>query len=207
MTKLKNIFHSTITLRTLGATLALSLFASVPALAQMQQQNQGQSQGEDPVQEKLQALQSNLQSLNNDIAEVQNEANKAPEIRKALQNYSEVLTAEMIKIDPDNKTLIQERQATYEQILEINNSTEMSAEKESRLQELGQKFNAVRQQLGQTEAQANQTDAASAAMEVYSEKVLSKMTEIDPEINEKIEQREAMSQEFRQLRNAIIQQQ
>jgi len=151
-------------------------------------------------------LQSKLQTLNAEIYEVQSEANRSPEVQQALLNYSTVLTEEMKKIDPENKSLIDERQAIYEQLLRLNTG-EMTEEKESQLQEIGQKFNSIRQQLAQTEAQANQTAKASAAMEGYNQIVMSKMTEIDSGIQEKIERREALGREFTDLRNAVIQQQ
>jgi chromosome segregation ATPase len=121
-------------------------------------------------------------------------------------NYSKVLTEEMKKIDPENKSLIEERQAVYEQLVRLN-SGEKTAEKESKRQELGQKFNSIRQQLAQTEAQANETAEARAAMEGYNQIVTEKMAEINPDIQQKLERREQLGREFTDLRNAIIQQQ
>lgn len=158
------------------------------------------------MQQKLQELQNKMQTLNAEIYEVQSEANRSPEVQQALLNYNKVLTEEMKKIDPENKSLIDERQEIYEQLLRLNTG-EMTPEKESQLEEIGQKFNSIRQQLAQTEAQANQTAEASAAMEGYNQVVMSEMTEIEPGIEEKIERREALGREFTDLRNAVMQQQ
>lgn len=202
MTTITHKYHVSTIIRSLALFVSASLFAAVPALAQ------GQSQGQDQdlVQQKLQELQSKMQTLNAEVYEVQSEANRAPEVQKALQNYSEVLTEEMKKIDPENESLIDQRQETYEQLLRLNKG-EMTPEKESQLQEIGQKFNSIRQQLAQTEAQANQTAEARAAMEGYNQVVMDKMTQIEPGIEKKIEEREALSREFTDLRNAVIQQQ
>ena len=185
-------------LRSLGLLAALLLSAAVPTLAQNQDQ--------DMIQQKLQELQGELQVLNSEIFEVQNQANRSPEVQQALLNYNEVLTEEMKKIDPENESLIDQRQASYEQILKMN-SGEMTPEKKTQLQGIGEKFNSIRQQLGETEAMANRSERASSAMNQYNEAVLNRMTQMNPQIQDKIERRESISQEFTRLRNAIIQQQ
>lgn len=196
MTTNTHTYHVSAIIRALALFVSMSLFAALSALAQDQ----------DPVQQKLQDLQSKLQTLNAEIYEVQNKANRTPEVKQALMNYSRVLTEEMKKIDPENKSLIEERQAIYEKLLKLN-SGEMTAEQESKRQELGQKFNTIRQQLAQTEAQANQTAKAKAAMEGYNQVVTEKMVEMDPNIKQKLDRREKLGREFTDLRNAIIQQQ
>lgn len=204
MTKLKNIYHTSGILRSLAFFSVLALFVSAPAMAQNAQNAQNQNQ--DMIQERLQKLQAELQGLNAEIYEVQNKANRSPEVQKALMNYNKVLTEEMKKIDPENKSLIDQRKETYEKLLNLN-AGEMTPEKESQLQEVGEQFNSIRQQLAQTEAQANQTEKAAAAMEAYNQVVLKKMTAMDPQIEGKIEEREEIGKEFTDLRNAIIQQQ
>lgn len=206
MTTITHKYHVSKIIRSLALFASVSLLAAVPALAQSQGQAQGQGQDQDLVQQKLQELQNKMQTLNAEIYEVQSEANRAPEVQQALLNYNKVLTEEMKKIDPENKSLIDERQEIYEQLLRLNTG-EMTPEKESQLEEIGQKFNSIRQQLAQTEAQANQTAEASAAMEGYNQVVMSEMTEIEPGIEEKIERREALGREFTDLRNAVMQQQ
>lgn len=198
MTTIKNITHPFVVLRSLGLLVALTLSGVTPTLAQ--------GQNQDMVQQKLRELQGKLQVLNSEIYEVQNEANRSPEVQQALLNYSEVLTEEMKKIDPENQSLIDQRQAAYKQILKVNFG-EMTPEKESQLQEIGQEFNSIRRQLGETEAQANRTERASSALNEYNEVVMARMAEMNPGIQEKIEQREAISREFTNLRNAIMQNQ
>lgn len=196
MKQIKQTRHLSPLLRPLAFLAALSLCAATPALAQNQ----------DVVQEKLQSLQAEIQTLNDAIYELQREANRSPEVREALINYGEVLTEEMKKIDPDNASLIDQRQATYKELLRLNTG-EMTAEKEAQLQETGQQFNSIRQQLAKTEAQANETAEARVAMEGYNQAVMSKMTELDPQVEAKIEKRESLNNEFSGLREAIIRQQ
>jgi len=189
-------------MRRLGSILALSLLPCLIASAQMRQQQQG-GQGQDHVQQRLQQLQAELQQLNSEIQKVQNEANKSPEVRKALVNYSSTLTEEMKSIDPEKVELIERRQAVYEQLLDMTSDPETNPAERKRLQELGQKFNSIRQELQMTEAQANRRSNVKEALDAYNETIMREMAKIDPEISEKLERREAVSKEFSDMRKAI----
>ncbi|NBB80095.1 MAG: hypothetical protein GVY36_11735 [Verrucomicrobia bacterium] len=198
---------SSITRGLVAAAATCFLLPSATTFGQMQQQGQGQAQAQnqDQVQQKLQALQTELQTLNTEIQQVQNEANKAPVVREALKNYSATLTEQMKAIDPEKSDAIDRRQEIYDQLLAINDGSEMSQQDQAKLQELGEKFNAVRQELQMVEAQANQSDEVREAMTEYNDNLLEEMAKEDPAIMEKIERQQAASQEFSNLRNAIMQ--
>jgi hypothetical protein len=53
------------------------------------------------------------------------------------------------------------------------------------------------------EAQANQTEEVQAAFANYNETIQAEMMKIDPEISEKMDRKDALMEEFRNLRNAI----
>lgn len=174
---------------------------------QQQQQPQQQEQSQDDVQERLQRLQVKLQSLNAEIQEVQSEANNNPEVRDALKKYSAELTKQMKEIDPEKSDLIDERNEVYAQLLELSSNEDMSEQENQELQSLGERFNAIRQELSMVEAQANQTEPVQEAFKNYNDKIMAVMSEIDSGITEKIEEQQELTQEFSQLRNAIQQQQ
>lgn len=175
--------------------------------AQQPQQAQ-QQQGQTNVQERLQNLQVQLQRLNAEIQGVQAEANQKPKVREALKNYSAELTKQMKVIEPENSDLIDERDEVYDKLLKISaNQNEMSEAETRELQSLGERFNAIRQELSMVEAQANQTDEVQAAFQKYNETILAEMNRIDPDTSQKIEQQQKLSEEFSNLRNAIYQQQ
>ncbi|TVP79265.1 MAG: hypothetical protein EA353_06695 [Puniceicoccaceae bacterium] len=191
----------------IAAVSACLLLPAASAFAQMQQQGQEQAQQPDQeqVQQRLQQLQTELQTLNTEIQQVQNEANNAPAVRAALKNYSTTLTEQMKAIAPDQSDAIDRRQEIYDQLLAINDGSEMSQQEQAELQNLGEKFNSIRQDLQMVEAQANQSDEVREAMSEYNENLIDKMSEKDPDIMAKIERQQAASQEFSNLRNAIMQ--
>lgn len=201
-----------ITRSLVSAICACLVLPAASAIGQMQQggqgqgqgQAQGQGQGQDEVQQRLQALQSELQTLNTEIQQVQNEANKAPAVRQALQNYSTTLTEQMKSIDPDKSDTIDRRQEIYDQLLEINDGSELSQQDQAELQELGEKFNSVRQELQMVEAEANQSDEVREAMSAYNDNLMDEMSSKDPKIMEKIERQQSASEEFSNLRNQIM---
>lgn len=213
---LKKIKHiKTSFSRALVAPLLAGLLVSAGSIsAQMQSPQQGQPQGNEgqapnqqQIQERLQQLQAELQVLNAEIQTVQSEANQAPAVRQALKNYSETLTEQMKVIAPEQVELIDRRQEIYDQLLAINDGSGMSQAEQTQLQELGQEFNTVRQELQMVEAQANQSEEVQEAMSGYNDNLLETMSESDPEIMDKIQRHQVVSQEFTQLRNAIMQQQ
>lgn len=211
MVKIKNTHPNKVSL-TRGLVAAITACLLLPAASsfgQAQQPAQGQAQGQaggqDQVQQKLQALQTELQSLNTEIRQVQNEANKSPAVREALKNYSATLTEQMKSIDPDKSDAIDRRQEIYDELLAINDGSELSQQEQAQLQELGEKFNSVRQDLQMVEAQANQSDEVREAMTEYNDNLMEEMANEDPNIMEKIERQQAASQEFSNLRNAIMQ--
>lgn len=189
-----------------GLTGASSIAkAQQPQQAQRQQQ---QGQGQVDVQERLQSLQVQLQRLNAELQEVQAEANQKPEVREALKNYSAELTKQMKVIEPEKSDLIDERDEVYDKLLKMSaHQNEMSEAETAELQSLGERFNAIRQELSMVEAQANQTDEVQEAFQEYNETIIAEMTRIDPETSQKIEQQQRLSEEFSNLRNAIYRQQ
>lgn len=206
MVKIKNTHTTKTSSITRGLVAAMATCLLLPTTATFgQMQQQGQGQGQDQVQQKLQKLQSELQTLNTEIQQVQNEANKTPAVREALENYSSTLTTQMKEIDPDKADAIDRRQEIYDQLLAINDGSELSQQDQAELQELGEKFNSVRQELQMVEAQANQSEEVREAMTDYNDNLMEKMSEEDPDIMEKIERQQAASQEFSQLRKAIMQ--
>lgn len=216
MTKIKNTVLSIENTKSKSSKTALSVLLLVAtglagasvANAQQPQQAQRQQQGQEDVQQRLQRLQTQLQSLNADIQAVQAEANQDPKVRKALKKYSAELTEQMKAIDPEKSNLIDERDKVYDKLLKITaNQGEMSEEETRELQALGERFNAIRQELSMVEAQANQTDVVQEAFQDYNETILAEMNRIDPETSQKIEQQQKLSEEFSNLRNAIYQQQ
>lgn len=216
MTKIKNTVLSIENTKSKSSKTALSVLLLVAtglagasvANAQQPQQAQRQQQGQEDVQQRLQRLQTQLQSLNADIQAVQAEANQDPKVRKALKKYSAELTEQMKAIDPEKSDLIDERDKVYDKLLKITaNQGEMSEEETRELQALGERFNAIRQELSMVEAQANQTDVVQEAFQDYNETILAEMNRIDPETSQKIEQQQKLSEEFSNLRNAIYQQQ
>lgn len=209
MLKIKNT-HTKKKSVTWGLIVASTACLALPVTSsygQMQQQSQpqGQSENQDQIQQKLQALQTELQTLNAEIRLVQNEANKTPVVRDALKNYSATLTEQMKAINPDKADVIDRRQEIYDQLLAINDGSELSQQEQAELQELGEKFNSVRQDLQMVEAQANQSDEVRDAMTEYNDNLMEEMANEDPNIMEKIERQQAASQEFSNLRNAIMQ--
>jgi septal ring factor EnvC (AmiA/AmiB activator) len=193
----------------LTATITCLLLPAASAFGQMQQQSQvkaqAQAQNQNQVQQKLQALQAELQALNAEIREVQNEANQTPAVREALKNYSATLTEQMKAINPDKADAIDRRQEIYDELLTANDGSELSQQEQAELRQLAQKFNAVRQDLQTVEAQANQSAEVREAMTEYNDNLMEEMANEDPSIMEKIERQQAASQEFSNLRSAIMQ--
>jgi len=91
--------------------------------------------------------------------------------------------------------------------LEMSLNENRSQEETQELQSLGQRFNAIRQELSMVEAQANQTDSVQSAFSEYNETIMTEMSKIEPGIVEKIEEQQKLMQEFTNLRNTIMQQQ
>jgi preprotein translocase subunit SecD len=171
-----------------------------------QQERPQQQQSQDVIQQRLQGLQVQLQQLNAEISAVQQEANKSPKVRRALKQYSAALTKQMKATVPEKSDVIDERDAIYEQLLEMSTNENRTEEETQKLQSLSQRFNSIRQELSMIEAQANHSDPVQKAFKKYNEKIMAEMSEIEPSIPQKIEQHEKLTQEFTNLRNAIQQQ-
>ncbi|MFP4261288.1 MAG: hypothetical protein ACLFS1_09435, partial [Opitutales bacterium] len=159
------------------------------------------------VQQRLQELQAEFQQLNAEIESVQRQASDDPKASDALEAYRVELTKQMKEIEPDKAELIDERDELYNQLMALSENTDPSEEETQKLQTLGQRFNEVRQELSVVETQANQSGPVQEAFNAYNDAIMAAMNEVDSNIDQKIKQREELTEEFSTLRNAIQQQQ
>ncbi len=203
---MKNEHKSSKAMLGLSLLAAFSLVGASHSLSAQQQTTQQPPQSAEDVQSRLQELQAEFQQLNAEIESVQRRASNDPQASDALDQYRAALSKQMKEIEPGKSDLIDERDSLYDRLIELSGKENPSEEETQQLQTLGQRFQQIRQELSTVESQANQAGPVQEAFNRYNEAIMAAMNEIDPNIEQKIEKKQELTQEFSMLRNALQQQ-
>lgn len=189
--------------RQAAALLALLL---APVLAHGQANNYGQQPTNEgggdttQIQQRLMQVQQSLQKVNTEINNVRSEAAAQPEVEEALSSYNEAMTSVMLEKAPDQSEKIKKRSDLFEKIVQ---ATDINNADPKKLQAWNQEFISLRESLQPIEQAAEQSEPVVEARTDYSEKLTEAMVALEPNLQEKINQRNQLMQQFEQLQQQI----
>lgn len=128
------------------------------------------------------APKSELQQIQERLAELQKQATDAPEVQAANQELTQLLESTMVKVDPGYAAV-----AARTETIKADIAAAQAAEDNAKLHELAAEAGQLRQAMLAARQKAMADPAVQAEMNEYKTVLFKKMTELDPKAPEMVQ--------------------
>lgn len=163
---------------------------------------QQQAQDTTQIQAKLEELHRELEKVSVRLNDIHQEALLEEDVREMMVDYEKGLSEKILESAPDLEEQVTEHKKVLEKLSDLGGDAE-KPEIEALLTEHG----ALKQQLAPIENQLlNDTEVREARME-YQEELIAAMNEVNPEVEEIIEERMTLAQNMMAIQQQYLQSQ